>query len=51
MATAVLADPTLPGRLARELQAWGGEHGIEAVGQLVGRALPQRKDRGSLRRR
>ena len=51
LATAALADPTLPGRLARELVAWGDEHGIDEVGKLVGRALPQRKDRGSLRRR
>ena len=51
LASAALADPALPGRLGRELEAWGDEHGITEVGQLVGRALPQRKDRGSLRRR
>jgi dihydroorotate dehydrogenase (NAD+) catalytic subunit len=51
LATAALADPALPGRLGRELEAWGHEHGLTEVGQLVGRALPQRKDRGSLRQR
>jgi dihydroorotate dehydrogenase (NAD+) catalytic subunit len=49
LATAVLADPFRPGRLARELEAWGAEHGLERVDQLVGRALPSRRDRGSLR--
>lgn len=51
LATAALADPTLPGRLGRELQAWGDGDGISDIGALVGRALPQRRDRGSLRTR
>jgi dihydroorotate dehydrogenase (NAD+) catalytic subunit len=49
MATAVLAEPTLPGRLARELDAWCDEHAMADAGELVGSALPQRRDRGSLR--
>jgi len=51
LATAALADPTLPGRLGRELAAWGEEQGIGELGELIGRALPRRPDRGSLRRR
>ena len=49
LATAVLGDPTLPGRLAQALARWGEEHGIEHVDELIGRALPRRRDRGSLR--
>lgn len=49
LATAALADPLLPGRLARELERWGAEQDLERVGQLVGRALPRQRDRGSLR--
>jgi dihydroorotate dehydrogenase (NAD+) catalytic subunit len=48
LATAALADPSLPGRLGRELRAWGDAHGIGDLSELVGRALPRRKDRGSL---
>ncbi len=51
LATAALADPALPGRLGRELAAWGEEHGIAELSELIGRALPRRVDRGSLRRR
>jgi dihydroorotate dehydrogenase (NAD+) catalytic subunit len=40
MATAVLADP-----------AWGDAHGVEDVRDLIGRALPRRKHRGSRSRR
>lgn len=50
LATAALADPSLPARLGRELEAWGTEHGISEVSELVGRALPRRKVRGDLRR-
>jgi dihydroorotate dehydrogenase (NAD+) catalytic subunit len=46
--TAALADPQLPGRLGRELLAWSAEHGL-SMGDLVGSALPARRDRGSLR--
>lgn len=49
LATAALGDPTLPGRLAQELEHWGEVRGIEAVEALIGRALPDRRDRGSLR--
>lgn len=49
LATAALAEPTLPGRLARELEHWADEQGLESVDQLIGRALPARPDRGSLR--
>lgn len=48
LATAALADPSLAGRLGRELDAWCRREGLE-VARLVGRALPRRKDRGSLR--
>ncbi len=49
MATAVLADPSLPGRLGQELGAWGDAQEVADVRDLVGRALPSRKDRGSRR--
>jgi dihydroorotate dehydrogenase (NAD+) catalytic subunit len=49
LATAALADPALPGRLGRELGAWCEEQGLSDVRELVGRALPARRDRGSLR--
>jgi dihydroorotate dehydrogenase (NAD+) catalytic subunit len=51
LATAALADPALPGRLGRELAAWGDEHGVGDVRELIGRALPRRTGRGSRRRR
>lgn len=49
VATAALADPTLPGRLGAELSAWCGERGITDFRELVGTALPARRDRGGLR--
>ncbi len=49
LATAALADPSLPGRLGRELAEWCARHGIADVRELVGTALPRRRDRGSLR--
>jgi dihydroorotate dehydrogenase (NAD+) catalytic subunit len=49
LATAALADPTLPARLARSLEEWCARRGIGDVRQLVGTALPRRRDRGSLR--
>ncbi len=48
LATAALGDPSLPGRLGAELAAWCGLHGV-GLGELIGRALPRRRDRGSLR--
>lgn len=49
VATAALADPSLPGRLGEELTAWCAKRGITEASELVGRALPPRRDRGSLR--
>jgi dihydroorotate dehydrogenase (NAD+) catalytic subunit len=49
LATAALADPTLPGRLAIELAGWCVRHRIDDMRELVGTALPRRRDRGSLR--
>ena len=49
LATAALADPTLPGRLALELAEWCEDRRISDVRELVGTALPRRRDRGSLR--
>jgi dihydroorotate dehydrogenase (NAD+) catalytic subunit len=49
LATAALADPLLPGRLALELEAWCAEHRVSDLRELVGTALPRRRDRGSLR--
>jgi dihydroorotate dehydrogenase (NAD+) catalytic subunit len=49
LATGALADPSLPGRLGRELAAWCAVNGVTDVRQLVGAALPRRRDRGSLR--
>lgn len=51
LATAALADPTLPGRLGQELAAWGQAHGVDDVRELIGRALPRRRDRARPRRR
>ncbi|MFV2063240.1 MAG: HisA/HisF-related TIM barrel protein, partial [Chloroflexota bacterium] len=47
--TAALADPALPARLATELAAWCLDHGAASAGELTGTALPQQRDRGSLR--
>ena len=49
LATAALADPTLPARLALGLAEWCARRGIGDVRRLVGTALPRRRDRGSLR--
>jgi dihydroorotate dehydrogenase (NAD+) catalytic subunit len=49
LCTACLADPTLPGRLGQELAARCAGEGIGDVRQLIGTALPGRRDRGSLR--
>jgi len=49
LATAALADPRLPGRLGTDLAKWCDANG-SSPGDLVGTALPRRKDRGSLRR-
>ena len=49
MATAVLGDPALPGRLARELDAWCRAEGVGSVSELVGAAAPQRGGRARRR--
>ena len=49
LATAALADPELPGKLARELAAWCAQQRVDDLRSLIGSALPRRKDRGSLR--
>jgi len=49
VATAALADPALPGRLGGELETWCRRQGIGEHHQLVGTALPRRRDWGSLR--
>jgi dihydroorotate dehydrogenase (NAD+) catalytic subunit len=49
LATAALADPSLPGRLGEELAAWCEANGIADSRELTGAALPRRRDRGSLR--
>jgi dihydroorotate dehydrogenase (NAD+) catalytic subunit len=49
IATAALADPALPGRLGAELDAWCAREHIDDLRELVGTALPRRRDRGSLR--
>jgi dihydroorotate dehydrogenase (NAD+) catalytic subunit len=45
--TAVFADPTLPVRLVDELAAHCAAEGLDSHRQLVGRALPARRDRPS----
>lgn len=51
LATAALADPSLPGRLGEELGSWGRDRGIAELREIIGRALPSRRDRGSMRAR
>jgi dihydroorotate dehydrogenase (NAD+) catalytic subunit len=48
LATAALAEPALAGRLGSELEAWCRTHATD-LPELIGRALPPRRDRGSLR--
>jgi dihydroorotate dehydrogenase (NAD+) catalytic subunit len=45
--TAVFADPTLPVRLIDELEAWLAERGYGTPREIVGAALPERRDRPS----
>lgn len=47
--TAVFADPTLPVRLIDDLEAWCAEHGLGTPRDLVGTALPARRDKASVR--
>jgi dihydroorotate dehydrogenase (NAD+) catalytic subunit len=46
-ATAVLADPELPGRLADELRDWCAAQGLASPHDIVGAALPRRARRRS----
>jgi dihydroorotate dehydrogenase (NAD+) catalytic subunit len=45
--TAVLADPMLPIRLVDELAAYCADRGLASPRELVGKALPSRRDRPS----
>jgi dihydroorotate dehydrogenase (NAD+) catalytic subunit len=47
--TAVFADPVLPLRLADELAEWCVAHGLESHRELIGAALPQRRDKPSVK--
>jgi dihydroorotate dehydrogenase (NAD+) catalytic subunit len=49
VATAALADPELPGSLGRELQQWCAREGVTDVHQLIGTALPRRRQRATRR--
>ena len=45
--TAVFADPVLPLRLIDELEVWCLEHGLSSHRELIGSALPGRRERPS----
>jgi dihydroorotate dehydrogenase (NAD+) catalytic subunit len=45
--TAVFADPVLPLRLVDELEAWCRQEGLASHREIIGRALPSRRDRPS----
>jgi dihydroorotate dehydrogenase (NAD+) catalytic subunit len=47
--TAVFADPVLPLRLADELAAWCAEHGHASHRAVVGAALPQGREKPSVK--
>ena len=47
--TALFADPVLPVRLIDELEAWCADHGLASHRELVGVALPERRDRPSVK--
>ena len=47
--TAVFADPVLPLRLTDELAAWCAAHGLATHRELIGAALPQRRDKPSIK--
>jgi dihydroorotate dehydrogenase len=50
LATAALADPSLPGRLGEYLAEWCQGAGVGDVGELVGSAQPRRRGSRSERR-
>jgi len=47
--TAVFADPGLPVRLIGEIEAWLAERGYGTPREIVGTALPQRRDKPSVK--
>ncbi len=47
--TALFADPVLPVRLIDELEAWCRDHAMASHRELVGVALPSRRDRTSVK--
>jgi dihydroorotate dehydrogenase (NAD+) catalytic subunit len=47
--TAVFADPVLPLRLVDELAAWCTERGYSSHRDIIGAALPQRRDKPSVK--
>ena len=47
--TAVFADPVLPVRLVDELAAWCAERGYASHREVVGAALPERRERPSMK--
>src|SRR5262245_18815409 len=47
--TAVFADPVLPLRLVDELAAWCAEHGYASHRDVVGAALPNRREKPSVK--
>jgi dihydroorotate dehydrogenase (NAD+) catalytic subunit len=49
LATAALGSPELPGRLGAALADWCSSSGLTHYREAIGTALPERRDRGSLR--
>jgi dihydroorotate dehydrogenase (NAD+) catalytic subunit len=47
--TALFADPGLPVRLVDELAAWSAERGLNSFREIIGGALPERRDRPSVK--
>lgn len=47
--TALFADPMLPVRLIDELDEWCATHGVASPREIVGAALPTRRDRPSVK--
>jgi dihydroorotate dehydrogenase (NAD+) catalytic subunit len=47
--TAVFADPVLPVRIIDELEAWLAQRGFGTPREIVGAALPQRRDKPSVK--
>jgi len=47
--TAVFADPVLPLKLADELASWCAAHGLASHRDLIGVALPERRDKPSVK--